>query len=95
MMSKRQIDSPLYTVPDAAKYLQLNVETFRELLKYGFIKSLDLGCRKVPRTELDHFIDKWTGQDIKGALRKAEDKDNTVVSSPLDSDFFEALKRDD
>lgn len=67
-MSKRVINSPLYSRRDAAKYLNLDINVLNDLIKYGFIKVLRLGQIKVPRAQLDGFIEKWTDKDIQGAL---------------------------
>lgn len=69
-MLKRVVNSPLYSVPDAARYLNLVINLLRELIKYQLIQTLDLGQRKVPRQQWDAFIKEWTGKDIKGELAK-------------------------
>lgn len=60
-MSKREIDSPLYSVPDAAKYLHTDQTLVRKAIDLGYLPVFDFGSRKVYRPEMDKFIIKYMG----------------------------------
>ena len=80
-MSKRIIESPMYTVPEAAKYLKLNIYVTRDLIHYGFLHVINLGRTKISRQEMDRFIDKWTGKDLAGEL---DAKKNPAEDDPAE-----------
>lgn len=60
-MSSREIDSPLYSVPDAAKYLHTDLNLVRKAIDLGYLPIFDFGSRKVYRPEMDKFIIKYMG----------------------------------
>ena len=69
-MSKREIDSPLYSVPDAARYLHTDIALVREAIKLGYLPVFDLGSTKVYRPEMDKFIIKYMGAGEGQKLQK-------------------------
>lgn len=78
-MSKRSIDSPVYSVPDAAKYIHTDLGLVRKAIKWGYIPTFDFGSTKVTKKVLDEFLDKYTGGGKGKKLQEEiEAKENPV-----------------
>lgn len=54
----------LYTVREVAAILQVNRNKAYELVKKGFIKSLNLGSIRVRESALQNFLETYDGMDI-------------------------------
>lgn len=64
-MSKRVIDSPLYSIAEGSRYLKTNINLVRKAIKQGYLPTFDFGSEKLYRPEMDKFIIKYMG-DGKG-----------------------------
>lgn len=69
-MSKREINSPLYSVVDAARYLHTDISLVRKAIKLGYLPVFDFGSAKVYRPEMDKFILKYMGAGKGEKLQK-------------------------
>lgn len=54
----------LYTVTEVSKLLKVNKNAVYDLIRNGYIKTLKYGVVKIPSTEVENFINKWTGYDL-------------------------------
>lgn len=54
----------LYTVTEVSELLKVNKNAVYELVKHGYLKTIKYGVVKIPSTQVDSFIDKWTGYDL-------------------------------
>ena len=54
----------LYTVAEVASLLKVNKNAVYELVKHGYMKTIKYGVVKIPSTEVENFIAKWTGYDL-------------------------------
>lgn len=54
----------LYTVREVAGILQINRNKVYDLIKKGFIKSLNLGSLRVRESALQNFLETYDGMDI-------------------------------
>ena len=54
----------LLTIPEIATLTKSNVSKIRELVHAGLLTSLKLGEVKVRRTDLDAFLEKYSGYDL-------------------------------
>lgn len=54
----------LYTVTEVSKLLKVNKNAVYDLIRNGYVKTLKYGVVKIPSTEVDDFINKWTGYDL-------------------------------
>ena len=54
----------LYTVTEVSKILKVNKNAVYDLIRNGYIKTLKYGVIKIPSTEVESFINKWTGYDL-------------------------------
>lgn len=54
----------LYTVTEVSKLLKVNKNAVYDLIRNGYLKALKYGVVKIPSTEVDRFIEKWTGYDL-------------------------------
>lgn len=88
--SGRQVESPLFSVPEGAKYLRTDVNEVRKAIKYGELPVFDFGSPKLYKPTLDAFIVKWQnrGDELEAKLKAAEQ----VGSSP-DKDDSEPEER--
>jgi len=56
IMNIEPIDDYLLKLSDVAKVLGVNINTVGKLVNSGKLKSLNIGCRKVRKKELDRFM---------------------------------------
>lgn len=81
-MSKREIDSPLYSVPDAAKYLHTDLNLVRKAIDLGYLPVFDFGSCKVYRPEMDKFIIKYMGSGhgkrLEELIRRGEKQQGPI-----------------
>ena len=83
-MSSREIDSPLYSVPDAAKYLHTDIRLVRSAIKLGYLPVFDFGSVKIYRPEMDKFIVKYMGAGKGSKLKSLIDKGEKAQKTQLD-----------
>lgn len=57
--TKKDIQSPLMSITDGARYLRTDVGLVRKAIKYGELPVFDFGSKKLYRPTLDKFIVKW------------------------------------
>jgi hypothetical protein len=62
----------IYTVPEVATLLHVNIAYVHKLRKAGLITFLKLGCFKCRKEALDEFLKKYDGQDVDLILKKIE-----------------------
>lgn len=60
-MSKRLVNSPLYSITDGARYLHTDANLVREAIKLGYLPVFDFGSPKLYRPAMDEFIVKYMG----------------------------------
>lgn len=68
----------VYTVKEAAILLKVGTNRVYDLINSGALKAIRLGYVKIPATELDNFIARYTGKDLS-------DLNNIVDYLPGDS----------
>ena len=54
----------LYSVIEATEQLSITKNKLYDLVRYGYIKPIKCDSIKIPSTEIDNFIGKWTGWDL-------------------------------
>jgi hypothetical protein len=54
---KRQVEKLTVSVTNAAKAIGVDVNDVRSLVDLGYIRSLKLGSVKIPKSELQRFVD--------------------------------------
>ena len=54
----------LYTVAEVAQILKVNKNAVYDLIRNGYLKTIKYGVIKIPSTEIEGFIAKWTGYDL-------------------------------
>ncbi len=62
--SKKNIaisDEVLYTISEVAVLLKVNRNFVYNLMNNGYLRSIKLGCRKVTKSALLEFLDKYDG----------------------------------
>ncbi len=64
-MTKTNEIKMIYTVKETAAMLGIGKEKVYELIKKGHLNAMDLGGLKVSTSELNRFIDVYTGFDFK------------------------------
>lgn len=55
----------LYTVPEAAKLLRVNKNMVYDLIRCGYLRSIELGSRKVSRKALQEFVEQFEGKTVE------------------------------
>ncbi|WP_302150420.1 hypothetical protein [Limosilactobacillus vaginalis] len=75
-MTKRVVDSPLYTVPEGAKYLKTDIVLVRKAINKGYLKTFDFGSTKLYRPEMDRFIVKYMGDGKGKKLKELLEEDD-------------------
>ena len=55
----------LYTVPEAAKLLRVNKNLVYDLIRCGYLRSINLGRRKASRKALLDFVEQFEGQTVE------------------------------
>lgn len=55
---------PLYTAPEAAKILRINLNAVYELMNTGKLPYLLLGSKKVRGSDLERFIEKYPTEEV-------------------------------
>lgn len=86
--SGRQVESPLFSVPEGAKYLRTDVNEVRKAIKYGELPVFDFGSPKLYKPTLDAFIVKWQnrGDELEAKLKAAEQAAERADLSPKEDD---------
>ena len=54
----------LYTVTEVSGLLKVNKNAVYELVKHGYMQTIKYGVVKIPSTQVDKFIEQWTGYDL-------------------------------
>lgn len=54
----------LYTTSQVAELIHTNRNYVGELIKAGVLPYLKMGSRKIRKTALDEFLEKWEGWDL-------------------------------
>ena len=58
-------EKKLYNVTETGKLLGISKAKVYELINNNYLKALDLGGLKISNTEIDRFIDSYTGYSFK------------------------------
>ncbi|HBG4540210.1 TPA: helix-turn-helix domain-containing protein, partial [Clostridioides difficile] len=69
----------LMSVEEASKRLKIDKVFGYELIKNGLLKSVDIGATKVSSYELDDFITRNQGKNIKEMLREMKELREGVI----------------
>ncbi|KAK2258069.1 hypothetical protein XC34_15085 [Clostridioides difficile] len=69
----------LMSVEEASKRLKIDKVFGYELIKNGLLKSVDIGATKVSSYELDDFITRNQGKNIKEMLREMKEIREGVI----------------
>ncbi|MDI2790005.1 helix-turn-helix domain-containing protein, partial [Clostridioides difficile] len=69
----------LMSVEEASKRLKIDKGFGYELIKNGLLKSVDIGATKVSSYELDDFITRNQGKNIKEMLREMKELREGVI----------------
>ena len=56
-----KIEEMVYTISEVATLLKVNRNFVYTLISNGYLRSIKLGCRKVTRTSLLEFLNKYDG----------------------------------
>lgn len=75
-MPKRVIDSPLYTIPEGARYLRTDIVLVRKAIKKGYLPVFNFGSDKLYRPEMDKFIVKYLGNNKGKKLQELLEEDD-------------------
>lgn len=54
----------LYTVPQVAELIHTNQNYVGALINSGILPYLKMGHRKIRKSALDNFLEKWEGWDL-------------------------------
>lgn len=68
-------DEVLYTISEVATLLKVNKNFIYKLINNGYLRSIQLGCRKVTKKSLLEFLDNYDGN--------TEFDENTPVHSAI------------
>lgn len=55
---------PLYTAPEVAKILRINLNAVYDLMNQGELPYLLLGSKKVRGSDLERFIEKYPTEEV-------------------------------
>lgn len=77
-MTKRVINSPLYTVPEGARYLKTDIVLVRKAIEKGYLPVFDFGSQKLYRPEMDRFIVKYMGDGKGRKLKELLEEDKPL-----------------
>lgn len=69
-----KFDEMVYTISEVATLLKVNRNFVYTLISNGYLRSIKLGCRKVTRTSLLEFLNKYDGN---------EDFDEKIPAKPV------------
>lgn len=58
----------LYTISEVAALLKVNRNYVYALINEGHLRSIKLGCRKITKTSLLQFLEKYDGLDFDEAM---------------------------
>lgn len=75
-MSKREINSPMMSIQETAKYLKTDVNLVKKAIDAKVLPVFDLGSKKVYRPEADKFIEKYMGLGKGHALQEQLENGN-------------------
>lgn len=64
----------LYTIKEVAGLLKVNKNYVYALINKGVLRSIKLGCRKVTRSALIEFLEKYDGLDFDEILAVKQSK---------------------
>ncbi len=56
-----KFEEVLYTISEVATLLKVNKNFVYKLINNGYLRSIQLGCRKVTKKSLLDFLDKYDG----------------------------------
>ena len=73
-----KIEEMVYTISEVATLLKVNRNFVYTLISNGYLRSIKLGCRKVTRTSLLEFLNKYDG---------IEDFNEKYLQTPLITAF--------
>lgn len=65
-------EKKLYNVTETGKLLGIGKSKVYELINNNYLKTLDLGGLKISNTEIDRFIDSYTGYSFKDITNVCE-----------------------
>lgn len=65
-------DKKLYNVTETGKLLGIGKAKVYELINNNYLKALDLGGLKISNSEIDRFIDSYTGYSFKDITNVCE-----------------------
>lgn len=85
-MPKREIDSPLYSITDGARYLHTDTNLVRKAIKLGYLPVFDFGSQKLYRPIMDKFILKYMGAGKGEKLQKLVEQGEKAKSSQQELD---------
>ncbi|WP_053985035.1 hypothetical protein [Niameybacter massiliensis] len=54
----------LYSIDGALGELEITRNKLYALIRHGYITCIKCDTLKIPETEIDNFIEKWTGWDL-------------------------------
>lgn len=58
------MEEMLYTVPEVAGILKINVDSVYKLQKAGLLRFMKLGRLKCRKSTLEEFLEKYDGYDV-------------------------------
>ena len=78
--SRPQVQSPLMSIADGARYLRTDVSLVRKAIKYGELPVFDFGSKKLYKPTLDKFIVKWQnhGAELEAKILAKETADKPL-----------------
>ena len=65
-------DKKLYSVTETGKLLGIGKAKVYELINNNYLKALDLGGLKISNSEIDRFIESYTGYTFKNITNVCE-----------------------
>ncbi len=54
----------LYSIEGALEHLDITKNKLYDLVRHGYIRCMKCDSIKISSTEIDGFIEKWTGWDL-------------------------------
>ncbi|GED92584.1 MULTISPECIES: MerR family transcriptional regulator [Lentilactobacillus] len=68
MTTKAAIKPAVHSVPETARIVKTSTDNVYDLIKMGYIKPMILGAKMISNIEIDRFLDKYAGVDLKSQI---------------------------
>lgn len=68
MATKTAIKPAVHSVPETARIVKTNTKNIYDLIDMGYIRPMILGDKMVSNNEIDRFLDKYAGVNLKAQI---------------------------